>query len=225
MNQPPGTDKLMSAVVAANPNTAVIIQSGTPVIMPWLDEVPALFMPGMVAMKPEVLSRMLSTVPQTLAASYRSASLIATKTILHFLISAREVEFPFGHGLSYTTFTLTSLYLETTDEDLVVSVDVQNTGKVDGAEVVRIYIPQQAPSINRPIKELKGFDKGFVEAGQMKKAAISIPKKYATSFWDEHRNAWVQEMGRYTVLVGVSSDDTPLPAGFDVAQTVWWKGL
>ncbi|KAJ6034892.1 hypothetical protein N7460_009067 [Penicillium canescens] len=103
-------------------------------------------------MKPEVLSRMLSTVPQTLAASYRSASLIATKTILHFLNfrrewgstrygegvyigyrfhekCKREVEFPFGHGLSYTTFTLTSLYLETTDEDLVVSVDVQNTGK------------------------------------------------------------------------------------------------
>jgi beta-glucosidase len=53
--------------------------------------------------------------------------------------------------------------------------------------------------MNRPIKELKGFDKVFAEAGQMKKATISIPKKYATSFWDEHRNAWVQEMGRYTI--------------------------
>ena len=59
--------------------------------------------------------------------------------------------------------------------------------------------------INRPIKELKGFDKVFVEAGQMKKATIRIPKKYATSFWDEHRNAWVQEMDRYSVLVGVSN--------------------
>jgi beta-glucosidase len=137
----------------------------------------------------------------------------------------REVAFPFGHGLSYTTFTLSSLSLETTDEDLVVTVDVQNTGKVDGAEVVQIYIAQQATSINRPIKELKGFDKVFVEAGQMKMTSINIPKKYATSFWDEHRNAWVQEMGRYAALVGVSSDDTPLSTGFDVDQTVWWNGL
>ena len=74
---------------------------------------------------------------------------------------------------SYTTFTLTAPSLETTAEDLVVSVDVRNTGKVDDAEVVQVYISQQAPSINRPIKELKGFNKVFVEAGQMEKALLA----------------------------------------------------
>jgi hypothetical protein len=74
---------------------------------------------------------------------------------------------PLWSGLSYTTFTLTALSLETTAEDLVVSVDVRNTGKVDDAEVVQVYISQQAPSINRPIKELKGFNKVSVKAGHM----------------------------------------------------------
>jgi beta-glucosidase len=248
MNLPPGTDKLIAAVVAANPNTAVIMQSGTPVTMSWLNDVPALVHAwyGGNETGNAIADVVFGTVNPSgklpLSFPYRNED---NPAFLNFRSERgitrygegvyvgyrfyekckKEVAFPFGHGLSYTTFNLSSLSLETPDEDLVVTVDVQNTGEVDGAEVIQVYIAQQAPSINRPIKELKGFDKVFVEAGQVKKATISIPKKYATSFWDEHRNAWVQEKGRYTVLVGVSSDDTPLSAGFDLSQTVWWNGL
>ncbi|KAJ5282649.1 hypothetical protein N7497_002187 [Penicillium chrysogenum] len=111
----------------------------------------------------------------------------------------KEVAFPFGHGLKHWN--------------------------VDGADVVQVYVSQQSPSINRPLKELKGFEKVFLCAQQTETVTVKIPTKYATSFWDEHRNAWVQEIGRYRVQVGTCSAENPLSADFEVEQTAWWNGL
>lgn len=139
----------------------------------------------------------------------------------------RDVAFPFGYGLSYTTFTFESLSIRERGDDLIVNVNVINKGAaaVSGAEVVQVYISHQCPSINRPIKELKGFTKVFVPAEEMRVAEVVIPKKYATSFWDEEMEAWVEEGGKYTVLVGDSSANTPLTAEFEAHETSYWKGL
>ncbi|KAJ5193385.1 hypothetical protein N7449_009527 [Penicillium cf. viridicatum] len=137
----------------------------------------------------------------------------------------KDVAFPFGHRLSYTTFKLSSISLQKTDEEISITVNVQNTGNVDGAEVVQVYVSQQSPSINRPPKELKGFEKVFLRPQQTETVTVKILTKYATSFWDEYRNAWVQEAGRYIVQVGTSNVENPLSADFEIGQTTWWNGL
>ena len=136
------------------------------------------------------------------------------------------VLFPFGHGLSYTTFEISDLKVQKSDKEVNVSVKVSNTGSESGAEVVQVYISQKNPSIRRPKKELKGFKKVFLEKGESKVVEVAIETKYATSFWDEIRNAWASEKDTYDVIVGGSSEEVGAVKGsFEVGKTTWWNGL
>ena len=136
-----------------------------------------------------------------------------------------EVCFPFGHGLSHTGFEMSSLQVtDKGDDESTVEVDVTNKGKVEGAQVVQVYVSQKSPSINRPVKELKGFAKIVLKTGEKRKVEVKMSKKYAASFWDETRDAWIMEKDRYEVLVGESSANTPLK-GECVVKTTWWNGL
>ena len=136
------------------------------------------------------------------------------------------VLFPFGHGLSYTTFKSSDLAIQKSDEELKVSVKVSNTGDVAGAEVVQVYLSQKKPSIKRPKKELKGFTKVFLEKGEDKVVDVVIETKYATSFWDEIREAWISEKDEYEAVVGGSSEEGgAVRGGFEVEKTSWWNGL
>jgi len=136
------------------------------------------------------------------------------------------VLFPFGHGLSYTSFTFSDLKVQKTDKELKVSVKISNTGSLAGAEVAQVYISQKNPSIRRPKKELKGFKKVFLEKGESKVVEVVIETKYATSFWDEIRAAWVSEKDTYEVIVGGSSEEAGSVRGsFEVEKTTWWNGL
>ena len=137
----------------------------------------------------------------------------------------KPVAFPFGFGLSYTTFQFTDFHVVEHDSVVSLSVAITNRGHVDGAQVVQVYIQQQKPSINRPPKELKGYQKVFLRAGMTRTTEIIVSKKEATSFWDEVRDSWVMEKGSYDILVGDSSASTPLKAHFDVPKTIWWRGL
>ncbi|GFF36337.1 probable beta-glucosidase I [Aspergillus lentulus] len=224
MDLPPGTDELIDLVVAANPNTGVIIQSGTPVSMPWANRVPALIHAwyGGNETGNAIADVVFGTVPERGRTAYGEGVYIGYR---FYEKCKRDVAFPFGHGLSYTTFELSSLSLEETGDELTVALDVHNSGDVDGAEVVQVYVGQILPRIWRPIKGLKGFPKVFVAAGKSERVKIHTSKKYATSFWDEQGHAWVQEKGQYTVRVGDFSAHTPLSATFHVGQTAWWKGL
>lgn len=136
-----------------------------------------------------------------------------------------ETLFPFGHGLSYTTFGISDLSVAKDEKNVKVSVKVSNTGDVSGAEVVQVYISQQKPSIKRPKKELKGFTKVFLEKGESKTVEVNIETKYATSFWDEVRDSWIVEKDTYEVLVGSTSAEIVQKGSFEVGQTTWWKGL
>lgn len=136
------------------------------------------------------------------------------------------VLFPFGHGLSYTTFEISDLKVQKSDKEVNISVKVRNTGSISGADVVQVYISQKNPSIRRPKKELKGFKKVFLEKGESKVVEVAIETKYATSFWDEIRNAWVSEKDTYEVIVRDSSEEVgAVKASFEVAKTSWWNGL
>ena len=133
--------------------------------------------------------------------------------------------FPFGHGLSYTQFELSNLAVSSKDSTIEVSVDVSNTGNRAGSEVVQVYIAAVDPSIRRPEKELKGFKKLVVERDVKESASITVERKYAASFWDEERDAWIMEKGKYRVLIGNSSRGKMLEGEFEVEKTEWWTGL
>lgn len=155
-----------------------------------------------------------------------------------------EPLFPFGHGLSYTTFKLSNLELAEAKhlpngyrpdvEELVVKVQVANTGSLSGAEVVQAYItpPASTPltastreTITRPAKELKGFAKVHIDAGASATAEIKLDVLRATSYWSEMEDCWRSDAGTYGILVGTSSRGEFLKTSFEVHHTKRWTGL
>ena len=136
------------------------------------------------------------------------------------------VLFPFGHGLSYTTFGFSDLKVEVKGDEVRVSVKVTNVGERAGKEVVQVYVSQKNPSIRRPKKELKGFKKVLLEKGASRVVEVNFELKYAASFWDEVRDAWIVEKDAYEVTVGgSSSEEGAVKGGFDIGKTWWWNGL
>ena len=129
--------------------------------------------------------------------------------------------FPFGHGLSYTTFSYGAPKLSRStmmaDGTVTVSVDVTNTGDVAGAEVVQFYVADPDASVDRPVKELKGFGKVFLEPGETKTVSAVLDRK-ALSFFDAEKHAWVAEPGRFDVLVGASSADIRGQVSFELRK-------
>jgi beta-glucosidase len=118
--------------------------------------------------------------------------------------------YPFGFGLSYTKFGFGDLKLSSTKiekgENLTVEFTVKNTGHVAGAEVAQLYVQDIKASVERPVKELKGFRKVFLNPGESKKVQITLtPKDFA--FWDVNKKDWNAEPGEFTILVGSSSND------------------
>lgn len=118
--------------------------------------------------------------------------------------------FPFGHGLSYTTFKYSDIKADKAtvnqDETLMLSVKVKNTGKRDGAEVVQLYISDTESSLPRPIKELKGFEKVYLKAGEEKTVTFNIAKE-DLSYFDDKKHQWVAEPGSFKAIIGASSQD------------------
>jgi beta-glucosidase len=129
-----------------------------------------------------------------------------------------EPLYPFGFGLSYTTFEISDLQLNQTkysENDIIVAkVNVKNTGSKDGSEVVQLYVKDLLASVSRPIIELKGFKKVFLKTGESKQISIEIPVK-ELQFLDEKMN-WMIEKGIYRIFVGNSSKNLPLKQNIEV---------
>ncbi|RZJ85061.1 MAG: hypothetical protein EOO20_20480, partial [Chryseobacterium sp.] len=121
----------------------------------------------------------------------------------------KPILFPFGFGLSYTTFQYNNLKFSkekiSRDDVLNVLMDIQNTGKVGGFEVVQLYITDQQSSVERPVKELKDFKKVYLKPGEKRTLAFQISKK-DLSFWDEKQHQWKTEAGKFDVLLSDSSE-------------------
>ncbi|EPE30379.1 (Trans)glycosidase [Glarea lozoyensis ATCC 20868] len=241
-------DALITAVTAANPSTVVVMQSGTPVEMPWISSTKAMIhawyggnetgnaiadvLFGKVnpsAKLPLSFPKRLQDNPAFLSYKTERGRVLYSEDVYvgyrWYEMLDLPVLFPFGHGLSYTTFEISELAISKSDASLKVSVKVSNTGDLPGAEVIQVYVSQKNPSIKRPKKELKGFKKVYLEKGESTTVEVEIETKYATSFWDEVRDSWIIEKDTYDVLVGSTSEKIQVKGEFEVGKTSWWKGL
>lgn len=121
-----------------------------------------------------------------------------------------EPLFPFGHGLSYTTFSYGKPSISgdslSGNNKLVVTIPITNTGDVEGAEIVQAYIHDEQSRLPRPEKELQGFDKVFLQPGETKNATLTLDK-YSVGYYDTELSAWIAEQGTFNVLIGASSAD------------------
>ena len=139
-----------------------------------------------------------------------------------------QCRFPFGHGLSYTTFELSNLTVtrpKPYDAEFSVSVEIANTGDLAGAEVVQVYIQDLVSSLPRPYKELKGIRRVHLQPGEIKSVTLDLDKR-ALGFWDEaDGGSWRAEEGDFAVLVGTSSANVPLQKVFALDSVISWRGL
>jgi len=122
--------------------------------------------------------------------------------------------FPFGFGLSYTTFNFSKLEapaLAVHGLNVPVSFDVTNTGSVEGAEVAQLYVSDPSSLAKRPERELKGFEKVRLAPGETKHVTINLDAR-SFSYWDEATHKWTIDPGKFIILVGDSSENTPLRA-------------
>lgn len=258
MKLPPGLDDLISAVLEANPdNTVVCLQSGTPVEMPWVKKAKSLVWAGFGGNEtgntiadvlfgdhtPSGKTSLTFPVRNSDNPAFLNFSTEASRVLYgedvyigyrYYEHAEREVLFPFGHGLSYTTFKISHLHVshESSGEKGKISakVKVTNTGKVSGAQVAQLYIsPRQSAKINRPKKELKGFAKTKELApGESVEVEIVVAEKYAGAYWDEERNQWCVEAGKYEVIVADSSavtKENSVSGEFKVEEGYWWSGV
>jgi beta-glucosidase len=134
-----------------------------------------------------------------------------------------EPLFPFGFGLSYTTFAYSNMKIIPSSDPsgpiVTVTCDITNTGHRQGQEVVQLYIHQGHPSFTRPEKELKGFAKISLKPGETEKISISLGRN-AFSFYDPMRKAWVAEKDEFTIMLGSSSREIRLSDRWSLPQTL-----
>jgi beta-glucosidase len=244
MELPGAQVELIERVAAANANTVVVLNTGAPVTMPWLDRVAAVvqaWYPGQEAGNAiaDVLfgdadpsGRLPQTFPRRLQDNPAFVNYPGENGKVHYgegifvgyrYYDAKDVEplFPFGHGLSYTTFAYRSLTLDAAEyapgDEIQVSVELQNTGARAGKEVVQLYVRDVESSLVRPEKELKGFAKIALEPGETGKITFTLDRE-PLSFYDPGRAQWIAESGEFEVLAGSSSRDVRLTARFRLLE-------
>ena len=241
MKLPGDQDALIAAVAAANPNTVVVLNVGSPVEMPWVDDVAAVVLAYYMGQEggnavANVLTGAVNpsgklpvTFPKRYVDNPSYINYPGTMEVLYgegiFVgyryYDKKDVEplFPFGHGLSYTTFAYSDVQAPAVveaGEPVHVAVTVTNTGAVAGQEVVQVYVGDPVSSLVRPPKELKGFKKVYLEPGQSAVVEFTLDER-ALSFYDPYRGQWVAEPGAFTVSFGSSSRDIRALASFTLA--------
>jgi beta-glucosidase len=231
LDMPEGHEKLIEAISDVNPNVIVVLQMGSPIVMPWLNKVKAVlntYLTGEAngdstydllygAMNPS--GKLAETFPLALndfigsqyfrsgptTVEYREGLYVGYR---YYDAAGKPVLFPFGYGLSYTTFEYSDLKLSSASikqgETLKVSFKVSNTGKVDGAEIAQVYVTDEKSTVFRPIKELKGFTKVFLKAGETKEVTIELDER-TFAYYNTEIKDWHVESGDFTVSVARSA--------------------
>ncbi len=243
---PEAHNLLVSEVLKANPNTVVVLSGGASVVLPWADKAPAIlnmFLTGQAGgsavcdvmfgdVNPS--GKLSETYPLALednssynyfpgtpvSVEYREGIYVGYK---YYDTAEKEVAFPFGFGLSYTSFEYSDIAISSKNikdtDTLTVLFRVKNTGDVDGAEVAQLYVSDVESTIYRPAKELKGFKKIFLKAGEERDVSIELDKR-AFAYYNVNLQDWHVESGEFKILVGASSRDIKLEATVNVESTV-----
>ena len=238
---PYGQDSLIEALAKTNKNLVVVLISGNAMAMPWVKQVPTIVQDWYLGSEAgnslaDVLfgdvnpsGKLPFTFPVRLEDNAAAAmgQYPGDKDVAYnedIFVGYRYADtkgvkplFAFGHGLSYTTFKYGKLTADKkkTTGDITFTITVQNTGKRDGAEVVQLYIHDEQSSLPRPYKELKGFQKVFLKAGEVKTITFHISKN-DLSFFQPEQHAWVAEKGVFKGLVGASSADIKSEVSFEL---------
>ena len=252
LDLPSGQAELIRKIAAVNPNLAVVLVAGSPVLMDaWIDEVPAVMLAwyggseGGHALAsvlfgdvdpsgrlPCTFPRMLKDSPPHVQGDmemypglngtlrYKEGIWVGYR---YFNKRGVWPLFPFGHGLSYTEFEYTNIRSEQRFEGdswtVAVKCTVRNSGSRKGREIVQLYVEDLEASIDRPLRELKGFSKLELDAGECREVTFSLlPRAFA--FFDERNRSWKLEQGSFAIHIGHSSEDLRLHAFITLPETL-----
>ena len=237
LSLPFGEDKLIESIQKVNKNVVVVLLSGNAVDMPWLLKVPAVIqawylgseagnaLADIVSGDSNPSGKLPFTFPVKLtdigAHAFDKLCYPGDSVNVHYkediLVGYRWLDtkmieplFPFGYGLSYTTFAYSKPSVNSSnvnaDDTVKVMFTLTNTGKVDGAETAQLYVSKSKSSVSRAAKELKAFKKVFLKAGESKTVTIEVPIS-SLAYYNESKQTWEVESGSYTLLLGSSSRD------------------
>lgn len=246
LDMPANQIELIEAVAAVQPNTVVVLHNGAPIVMPWLDNVPAvleMYLGGQGVGRAAVAlltgevnpsGKLAESFPEKLSDNPSYLNFPGEKGIVEYregvFVGYRyydkkemDVLYPFGHGLSYTSFAYENLRMSanTIDdtETVTITVTIRNTGKRGGGEVVQLYVQNPIVTIIRPIRELRDFAKITLEPGESKDVSFTLDRK-AFAYFEPKLGDWQVESGTYRIQIGASSRDLRLEAPIHVTSTV-----
>ena len=235
MRLPECQNRLIAEILKVQPNTVIVLHNGSPVEMPWLNDIKGLLeaylggqaggtaVANILYGKVNPSGKLAETIPLKLSdnpsylnfgggekVEYREGVFVGYR---YYDTKEMDVAYPFGYGLSYTTFACSDLKISNenpTDKDTItVSVDVTNTGNMAGKEVVQLYVKDCTSSAIRPEKELKGFKKVFLNPGETKTVTMELDKR-SFAWYNTELHDWFAASGEYKLLVGTSSRDIHL---------------
>jgi beta-glucosidase len=232
-------DKLIERVAAVNKNVIVVLTVGSPVVMDkWINKVKGVvdaWFPGteggnaiadILLGNANPSGKLPMTFPHKWedCSAYPTYNQIKERTYYsddiyvgyrHFDKNKIEPLFPFGYGLSYTSFEYSNIGVSPKEEGYEVTFDIKNTGKVKGEEVAQLYVASTGKNIDRPVKELKGFSRVALNPGEQKNVTVKIDKS-AFAYFSEQFNEWKIDPGLYKILVGASSRDLKLSREIEI---------
>lgn len=238
LSMPESHNRLIEEVAAVNENVVVILMCGAPVQMPWKDRVKGILLAylggqaggsacaDLLYGSSNPCGKLAETFPEAVEdtpchawypspnknAEYRESIFTGYR---YYLTAEKPVAFPFGFGLSYTSFEYSGLSLSSLDfreeQSLTARVSVTNTGKRAGAEIVQLYVSQKDPVIFKAERELKGFRKVFLEPGETKEVCFELDFR-SFAYYDTVHSEWAVENGTYEIQIGASSADIRLIA-------------
>jgi beta-glucosidase len=246
LSLPAHQDDLIARLAETNPHLVVVLISGSPVAMPWLEKAPALVqawyggseagnaLAAVLFGDVNPSGKLPCTYPKSLADEPAHQGGARTYPGEHGTVhydeglfvgyrwfDAKNVEplFPFGFGLSYTTFTYGNLKVDGNGAAAAtVECQVTNSGAREGAEVVQVYVQPKQPGVLRPAKELKGFAKINLKAGEIKTVRVPLNAR-SFAYYAPEKKSWVADAGEFAILVGSSSRDIRLTATYSLAAT------
>ncbi|KDQ12273.1 glycoside hydrolase family 3 protein [Botryobasidium botryosum FD-172 SS1] len=256
LSLPGRQDELIAKVAEANPNTVVVLQAGSAISMPWIDSVAGLVhawysgnevgnaiadvlfgkvnpggkLPLTFPQREQDIPAYLNMTSENGKIHYREDIYVGYK---HYQARGVKPLFPFGFGLSYTTFEYSDLKVSPTavaDGDasafaVDVSLTIKNTGSVRGSESVQLYVGLPKSGVTHPELQLRAFAKVRDLAPGASETVKLRLDKYAVSFWDTPRSVWRGEKGVYRVVIGSSSVDLKLDDKFTLERAFTWSGL